>query len=134
DVLAKQRGNSVCLVGPPGVGKTSLVHALSHHIAEHCFDGPDERTVVEIPVAPLLQGTGLRGALAGKVSQLFKEAESGRGRIVLFFDDVHQLFAADPGDEVALELKRALCSGSCSAIATTTPERYAQLESASALV
>lgn len=128
DVLAKHRANNPCLVGPSGVGKTSVVHALAHRMArdESCRD-EDRRIVVQLPVSKLLSGTGARGALASKLLQLRTEVRSSKGRIVLFFDDIEQLLTADAGDELVSELKQALASGDVACIGTTTQEHYARL-------
>ncbi|HEY3236073.1 MAG TPA: Clp protease N-terminal domain-containing protein, partial [Polyangiaceae bacterium] len=53
DVLAKRQGNNPCLVGPAGVGKTSVVRGLAKYIAESgsaagTFNACDERIIVEI--------------------------------------------------------------------------------------
>lgn len=128
DVLAKHRANNPCLVGPSGVGKTSVVHALAQRMArdEACRD-EDRRIVVQLPVSKLLSGTGARGALASKLLQLRTEVRSSKGRIVLFFDDIEQLLTADAGDELVSELKQALASGDVACIGTTTPEHYSRL-------
>jgi ATP-dependent Clp protease ATP-binding subunit ClpC len=125
DVLAKQRGNAACLVGPSGVGKTSIVHALARELGRDAAFGRSARIVVEIPVSSLLKGAAVRGALATRLAQLAEEVATSRGNVIVFFDDIHQLFAADSGDEAAMELKRSLSSGTFSCIAATTPERHA---------
>ncbi|MBL8743793.1 MAG: hypothetical protein JNK04_21940, partial [Myxococcales bacterium] len=65
DVLAKHRGNSPCLVGAAGVGKSSLAAALAEPLA---IDGV---TLVEIPASALIAGTGARGALSERVATMF---------------------------------------------------------------
>jgi ATP-dependent Clp protease ATP-binding subunit ClpC len=123
DVLAKRHGNCPCLVGGAGVGKTSVVRGLAQRIANG--DGVaslDDRIVVEIDAASLLSGTGVRGALAERMAQLKTEAARFDGRVVLFFEEIHAILAAD--EEAAAELKVALARGDLPCIGATTPEDY----------
>ncbi len=132
DVLAKRQGNNPCLVGPSGVGKTSVVRALALHIAEQ-YAGVgaaddeselDSRIIVEIPVGELIAGTGVRGALAQRLAQLKKEVLDAKGRVVVFFDEVHQLFVGEAAEEMSGELKLALARGELPCIGATTHEEY----------
>jgi ATP-dependent Clp protease ATP-binding subunit ClpC len=123
DVLAKRHGNCPCLVGGAGVGKTSVVRGLAQRIANG--DGVaslDDRIVVEIDAASLLSGTAVRGALAERMAQLKTEAARFDGRVVLFFEEIHAILAAD--EEAAAELKVALARGDLPCIGATTPEDY----------
>ncbi len=125
DVLAKREGNNPCLVGVAGVGKTSVVRGLAQRIAEQ-RDGAalDERIVVQIPIGELVAGTGVRGALAARLGQIRKETLLARGRIVIFFDEIHQLFLGEAAEEIASELKIALARGEIPCIGATTLEEY----------
>jgi ATP-dependent Clp protease ATP-binding subunit ClpC len=123
DVLAKRHGNCPCLVGPAGVGKTSVVRGLAQRIAH--ADGAtslDDRIVIEIDAASLLAGTGVRGALAERMAQLKAEASRFEGRVVLFFEEIHAILAAD--EEATAELKAALTRGDLPCIGATTLEHY----------
>ena len=44
--------------------------------------------------------------------------------MVLFFDEIHTLFAGDSAEEVESELKLALARGELPCIGATTPEEY----------
>lgn len=125
DVLAKRRANNPCLVGRSGVGKTSVVRGLAQRIAaSQELRSLDDRVLVEIPVAQLLAGTGVRGALAERLAAICKEVRQADRRVVLFVDDVEQLFAGDATGEAAGELKLALARGELPMIATTTIDDY----------
>jgi ATP-dependent Clp protease ATP-binding subunit ClpC len=125
DVLAKREGNNPCLVGVSGVGKTSVVRGLSQRIAEgRDVQALDDRLVIQIPIGELLAGTAVRGALAGRIAQIRKEVLLARGRVVLFFDEIHQLFTGEAADEIASELKLSLSRGELPCIGATTAEEF----------
>jgi ATP-dependent Clp protease ATP-binding subunit ClpC len=125
DVLAKREGNNPCLVGVAGVGKTSVVRGLALRIVE-ARDGSalDERIIVQVPIGELVAGTGVRGALAARLGQIRKETIAARGRVVIFFDEIHQLFTGDAAEEIASELKIALARGEIPCIGATTLDEY----------
>lgn len=125
DVLAKREGNNPCLVGVAGVGKTSVVRGLAQRIASaKDVQSLDDKIIVEIPVSELIAGTGVRGALAQRVGAIRREVLAARGRIVVFFDEIHQLFTGEAADEIGSELKLALARGELPCIGATTIEEY----------
>jgi ATP-dependent Clp protease ATP-binding subunit ClpC len=121
DVLAKREGNNPCLVGVSGVGKTSVVRGLAQRIADgRDVQALDDRVVIQIPIGELVAGTAVRGALAGRIAQIRKEVLAARGRVVLFFDEIHQLFLGEAAEEIASELKLSLSRGELPCIGATT--------------
>ena len=123
DVLAKRHANCPCLVGAAGVGKTSVVRGLAQRIADGSgLPVLDDRIVIEIDSAALLAGTGLRGALAERMAQIKTEVAQAKGRVVLFFDEIHAVLAGD--DEASAELKGALARDEIACIGATTPEDH----------
>lgn len=131
DVLAKRERSNACLLGAPGVGKTSVARGLAQRIADGvdvaCFE---DSILVGIEPAAMLAGTGIRGSLAERIAQLkgelakSKDPRSGRPRVIVFFDEVHVLFGHEAGDEAATELKLALARGEISCIGATTEHEY----------
>jgi ATP-dependent Clp protease ATP-binding subunit ClpC len=125
DVLAKREGNNPCLVGGAGVGKTSVVRGLAQHIVLARDQGTlDDRIVIQIPIGELVAGTGVRGALAARLGGIRRETLAARGRVVIFFDEIHQLFVGDAAEEISSELKLALARGEIPCIGATTLEEY----------
>ncbi len=123
DVLAKRQGNNPVLVGAAGVGKTSVVRGMALRIAgAQDVVSLDDRILVEIPVSDLIAGTGVRGALAQRMAMIRKEVAQSEGRVVVFFDEVHQLFSGDAAEELSGELKVALAKGELPCIGATTAE------------
>jgi ATP-dependent Clp protease ATP-binding subunit ClpC len=125
DVLAKRHANNACLIGAPGVGKTSVVRGLAVRIAEGddvaCFE---DKVLVSIEPAAMLAGTGVRGSLAERIGQLKAELGRAKGRVILFFDEMHVLFGQDAGDEASSELRLALARGEIVCIGATTEMDY----------
>ncbi len=113
------------LSGPAGVGKTSVVAGIAQRIAARDeVSSLDDRVIVEIPISELIAGTNVRGSLAERVAAIRNEVREAMGRVVLFFDEIHTLFAGDSVEEVESDLKLALARGELPCIGTTTPEEY----------
>ncbi len=125
DVLAKRHANNACLIGPPGVGKTSVVRGLAQRIADGvdvaCFE---DSVVIEVEPAALVAGTAVRGSLAERLAQLKTEVERSKGRVLIFFDEIHALFEKDAGDEASAELRMSLARGEIVCIGATTESDY----------
>ena len=125
DVLCKRFGNNPCLVGPSGVGKTRIVHGVAQRmVSGDAMTDREPWIIVELSAAALVNGTGVRGGLAQRMQALRREVELGKGRIVLFFDDIHQLFVGDGGEELQSELKLAISRGELLIIGATTREEF----------
>ncbi|CAN98611.1 endopeptidase ATPase with chaperone activity,two ATP-bindingdomains [Sorangium cellulosum So ce56] len=121
DVLAKRHANNPCLLGPAGVGKTSVARGVAHRLA---FDEREPRVVVELVPSELLAGTGARGALSERLSALRSEVREAGGRVILFIDGLSELFGSGALDEAMAEIKLALARGELTMIGTATPEEY----------
>jgi len=129
DVLSKRFANNPCLVGPSGVGKTRIVHGVAQRMADGVGQGSEPRArerhvIVELGAAALVAGTGVRGGVAQRMQALRREVELSEGRVVLFFDELHQLFLGDGGEELSSEFKLAISQGQLPCIGATTKEEY----------
>jgi len=133
DILAKRHANSPCLIGRAGVGKTSIARGLAHRFAT-MEDASEPLVLVEIVVSELVAGTGARGQLAEKIASIRAELREAKGRVILFVDELHELFGAGAFDEAMAEIKLALSRGELRMLGATTPEEYKKsIESDAAL-
>jgi ATP-dependent Clp protease ATP-binding subunit ClpC len=121
DILGKRTANSACLIGPAGVGKTSIARGLAVRIAE---DPRDDRALVELSPSELLAGTGTRGALAEKWSKIRAEIAAIPGKVILFIDELHELVGPGAFDEAATEIKVGLTRGELTIVGATSPEEF----------
>ncbi|WP_437733633.1 AAA family ATPase [Sorangium sp. So ce1335] len=121
DVLAKRHANNPCLLGPAGVGKTSVARGIAQRLT---FEEQEPRIVVELVPSELLAGTGARGALSERLAALRTELREAGGRVILFIDGMSELFGSGALDEAMAELKLALARGEITLIGTATPEEY----------
>lgn len=124
DVLARRNQNSALLIGAAGVGKTTIAHGVAERWAKQGRSGAasdEARALVEIVFSELVAGTGLRGALAERLASIVSEVKQSAGRVVLFIDEIHEVFA-EGAEEAAAVVKLALGRGDVQIIGATTPE------------
>ncbi len=129
DILGKRRANNPCLIGEPGVGKTAVVEGLAARlVAAPPTTKLGEKIVIALDVGGLLVGTHLRGSFSEKLQGLKEEVKRSRGRVIVFFDELHTLVGAgaagDGPQDAANELKSALSRGSFPCVGATTYDEY----------
>jgi ATP-dependent Clp protease ATP-binding subunit ClpC len=126
DVLARRRSNNPVVVGPAGVGKTSVVEALARRLVDggEGVQGLAGKVLIEVSAGALVSGTGVRGALAERIKQLREEVARSEGRVILFIDEIHAIVGGDGPDDLANELKAALARGELPCIGATTEAEY----------
>ncbi|AKT44155.1 AAA family ATPase [Chondromyces crocatus] len=124
DVIAKRHANNPCLVGPAGVGKTSVARGVAQRLLEVAEPGAPPQVLVEIVTSELLAGTGARGALAERMASLRSELRETPGSVILFIDEIHELIGGGGIDEAMAELKLALSRGEICLLGATSPEEY----------
>ena len=113
-ILSRRMKNNPCLVGEPGVGKTSIVEGLAQRIvAGEVPDTVKGKRVLTLDLSGMVAGSKYRGEFEERIKRLMKEVKE-EGNILLFMDEVHTLIGAG-GAEGAIDasniLKPALARG-----------------------
>lgn len=120
------------LTGDAGVGKTQLVEHLAVLIESRDLGIPTElhkKTIYEVPIASIAAGQSLFGSFEKRLMDLIKWASNPDNNVILFMDEIHQLYGDSINEKVAQILKPALASGDLHVIgATTTQEVRALLK------
>jgi ATP-dependent Clp protease ATP-binding subunit ClpC len=130
-ILCRSRRNNPLLVGESGVGKSYMVEALAHRIAEG--DVPEQLRDVrisELDAIALVDGASLRGELEKRIKNLVKEMASSPSGFIIFIPYVHTMMgeeARNSGVSLTPILQPILENPKIWCIATTTFKYYDNL-------
>jgi len=134
-VLARRNKPNVCLLGPPGVGKTALVEEVARRI--HLREGLPRQLmgcqrVIQLSLGSLVGGTRYRGEFEKRMEKLLKELTGLREEVILFIDEIHMALGAGETEkgssmDAANLLKPALARGELRCIGATTTAEYKKL-------
>jgi len=126
-ILSRRTKNNPCLIGEPGVGKTSVVEGLALRIVSG--DVPftvQNKRVLTLDLSGMVAGSKYRGEFEERIKRVVKEVIDD-GNIVLFLDEIHTLIGAG-GAEGAIDasniLKPSLARGELQLIGATTIAEY----------
>ena len=126
-ILSRRTKNNPCLVGDPGVGKTSVAEGLA--IMAHNGTLPEnlkDIRVVMLDISGMVAGTKYRGEFEERIKRIIDELTQNKN-IILFIDEIHTIIGAG-GAEGALDaaniLKPALARGEIQVIGATTMDEY----------
>ncbi|CAK9043258.1 unnamed protein product [Durusdinium trenchii] len=134
-VLARRNKPNVCLLGPPGVGKTALVEEVARRIHRR-QNLPRQlmgcQKVIQLSLGSLVGGTRYRGEFEKRMEKLLKELSGLREEVILFIDEIHMALGAGETEkgssmDAANLLKPALARGELRCIGATTTAEYKKL-------
>jgi len=121
-ILSRTTKNNVMLLGPAGVGKTSIVYGIAQRILTGDIPELKNKRVMSLDLAALMGGTTGRGDFEERLSQVIREISSGN--TVIFIDEMQSLMGAGAGDGSLLDassiLEPYLSNGSIQCIGATT--------------
>ena len=126
-ILSRRTKNNPCLIGEPGVGKTSIAEGLAMLINKgQVPDTIRDMRVVSLDMGGMVAGTKYRGEFEERIKRIIDELSANKN-IILFIDEIHTIIGAG-GAEGALDaaniLKPALARGDIQVIGATTIDEY----------
>ncbi|KAK9477720.1 P-loop containing nucleoside triphosphate hydrolase protein [Lipomyces japonicus] len=123
-VLARRTKSNPCLIGDPGVGKTSVVEGVAQRIIDG--DVPNVLAgckLMSLDLGALKAGAKYQGDFEERIKGVLKEIEGSKDMIILFVDEIHMLMGDGKTDAANL-LKPMLARGQLHCIGATTVEEY----------
>lgn len=122
--LLRESKPGVVLLGPPGCGKTALVHMLAQRLAV----GAVPLGLSNVPVYQLdLSDLAGNDRQLGQMQEAVRELADLPGRPVLFADELHQLAALWELRPLLDLLKPALAEGRLRLVGASTPVEWRQV-------
>jgi ATP-dependent Clp protease ATP-binding subunit ClpA len=130
-ISSNRTKNCVALVGAAGVGKTAIAEGLAQRDASGRVPAAlVGARVVEVDVGAMVAGTTLRGMFEERMKNMIKQAEASNGKVILFIDEKHMLYAAGStlhnSTTASNMLKPALARGRIRCVGATTFDEYRQ--------
>ena len=126
-ILSRRTKNNPCLVGEPGVGKTSIAEALAQKIVAGEIVGPVAgKRILSLDLPAMVAGSKYRGDFEERVKRVINEVRED-GQIILFMDEIHTMIGAGGAEgsiDAANILKPALAKGEVQIIGATTLDEY----------
>lgn len=123
-VLARRTKSNPCLIGDPGVGKTSIVEGVAQRIVDNDIPSVLQGCrLFALDLGALKAGTTLHGQFEERIKGVLDDIKNSEEMIILFIDEIHMLMG-DGKSDVANLLKPMLARGELHCIGATTAEEY----------
>lgn len=127
-ILSRRTKNNPLLLGEPGVGKTSLSHALAQRIVEGTVPASLQGArLFSVDMGSLVAGTKFRGEFEERLKGIVQELVA-LPKAILFIDEIHTIIGAGSTSSGSLDasniLKPALSDGRLRCMGSTTHDEY----------
>ena len=139
EILSRRKKNNPVLIGPAGVGKTSIVEGLAERIASGNVPAKMANMhIISVNNNDMVAGSSLRASFEERLKKVIDKAKSDPN-IVLFIDELHNIVGAGSTDsennngDAANILKPALANGDLKLIGATTTSEFQRIEKDPAL-
>ncbi len=126
-ILSRRTKNNPCLIGEPGVGKTSVIEGLAQKIAAGDVPEPlKSKRLVSMDLSGMVAGAKYRGEFEERLKKVINEVLEA-GNVVLFLDELHTIVGAGNAEgsiDASNILKPFLARGELQLIGATTLKEY----------
>ena len=126
-ILARRTKNNPCIIGEPGVGKTSIAEGLSNLIIKGQVPMiMRDKRVISLDIGGIVAGTKYRGEFEERIKRILEEVKNSKD-VILFIDEIHMIIGAGDSTgsmDAANILKPALARGEIQVIGATTMDEY----------
>jgi len=126
-ILSRKKKNNPVIIGPPGVGKTTIIEGLALKIYEG--DAPRtllDKRIISLDLTSLVAGTKYRGQFEERIKGVVDELMN-TDDIILFIDELHNMVGAGNASgsmDAANVFKPALSRGDLQIIGATTLDDF----------
>lgn len=108
-ILSRRTKNNPILLGDPGVVKTAVVEGLVQKIVQDAVPTPlCDKTLLVLDFAQLLAGAKFRGEFEERLKAVIRRIEEGRGKYIVFIDELHTIVAGGAGEGASERGKKTL--------------------------
>lgn len=123
-VLARRAKSNPCLIGDPGVGKTSIIEGVAQRIVDNDIPSVLQGCkLFALDLGALKAGAKYQGEFEERIKGVLNDIEKSKIMIILFIDEIHMLMGDGKSDAANL-LKPALARGHFHCIGATTINEY----------
>ena len=126
-ILARRTKNNPCIIGEPGVGKTSIAEGLANLIVKGQVPmNMRDKRVVSLDIGGMVAGTKYRGEFEERIKRIIEEVKASKD-IIMFIDEIHMIIGAGDSTgsmDAANILKPALARGEVQVVGATTMDEY----------